>query len=363
MTPEPTLRQEFARKNPDFPLLSLDSPDLVERVLRELNWLESSEEVVAVEKPGEGNMNLTLRVRTGGRSMIVKQSRPWVEKYDFIEAPFDRVLSEIEFYRRTSRLVEVGQAMPRLLGADADRRLLLLEDLGDGSDLSTVYAHRDADRLSIGDAQWLGGYLAALQEGTYGEPSGVLRNEAMRRLNATHIFDVPMDVANGVDVEGFEPGLARLAEELQADTEFRSALSDLGERYLSVDGPNLLHGDFFPGSWLKTARGLFVIDPEFAFYGDPELDVGVAVAHLVLARQARSTVEAFVQAAGGDRLDARLQARYAGAEAMRRLLGVAQLPIAPSDGFRAQVLDACRPAVTDGDLSALLNLEGVHPEG
>ncbi|MEM6707021.1 MAG: aminoglycoside phosphotransferase, partial [Acidobacteriota bacterium] len=96
-TPSP-LRSAFAERHPDVPLLSLEDPSLTKKTLRDVGWLTPDETVRKIGRPGEGNMNLTLRVTTDRRSLIVKQSRPWVEKYDVIEAPFDRMLSELAFY-------------------------------------------------------------------------------------------------------------------------------------------------------------------------------------------------------------------------------------------------------------------------
>ncbi len=59
-----------------------------------------------------------------------------------------------------------------------------------------------------------------------------------------------------------------------------------------------------------------IIDPEFCFLGPPAFDLGVLYAHLHLARQ---PVELAV-------FDATAKA-FAGAEIMRRLIGVAQLPL------------------------------------
>ena len=67
----------------------LDAGDAagVARFLRERGWIEPDEVVLEVGRAGDGNMNLTLRVRTGQRSLILKQARPWVEKYPHIAAP------------------------------------------------------------------------------------------------------------------------------------------------------------------------------------------------------------------------------------------------------------------------------------
>ena len=47
-----------------------------------------------------------------------------------------------------------------------------------------------------------------------------------------------------------------------------------GERYLA-EGSTLLHGDYYPGSWMTVDDAVFVIDPEFSFKGFPEFDLGV----------------------------------------------------------------------------------------
>lgn len=354
-----SLRSDFAAQHPGFPLLSLEDAALTEATLRDIGWLSAAEEVLGIERPGEGNMNLTLRVTTDRRSVIVKQSRPWVEKYDAIEAPFDRVLSELAFYRAVAELPTVASRMPRLLGAHAEYRLLLLEDLGAGSDLSSLYA--SGEELSEAEGSSLGRYLRALHEGT---PRVQLENRAMRELNAAHIFVIPLQADNGVDVDDLEPGLGQKAEELRADSALRTALERLSSRYLAEgSGAALLHGDFFPGSWLRLSSGeLAVIDPEFAFSGDVELDVGVALAHLRMAGQPSVVLEALLEPllqplpeGRGDGIDRELVAGYAGAEVIRRLLGVAQLPLPPSAGRRARLLGRAAQALVDGRLQSLID--------
>ncbi len=84
-------------------LLDADNPGELEDYLTAKGWLDAPLE--GVERAGEGNMNLVLRVRTvagsvigsAGRSAIVKQSRDWVEKYPDIAAPGDRIWVEAAF--------------------------------------------------------------------------------------------------------------------------------------------------------------------------------------------------------------------------------------------------------------------------
>ena len=116
------------------------APERLEEYLRRRGVIRAGEELRSVGKAGEGNMNLTLRVVTSERSVVLKQARPWVEKYPQIAAPVDRALVEIAFYEAIGTLPEVRRAMPRLLDSDRDSRLLVLEDLGEAQDFTALYA-------------------------------------------------------------------------------------------------------------------------------------------------------------------------------------------------------------------------------
>jgi 5-methylthioribose kinase len=81
------------------------------------------EQILSVEKPGEGNMNVVLRIRTNKRSFIVKQSRPFVQKYPDIAAPIERIDVEYQFYKAvTNKAIEPH--IPKILAYNADNYLL-----------------------------------------------------------------------------------------------------------------------------------------------------------------------------------------------------------------------------------------------
>jgi 5-methylthioribose kinase len=69
-----------------------------------------------------------------------------------------------------------------------------------------------------------------------------------------------------------------------------------------------------------------VIDPEFGFGGPREFDLGVMLAHLLISglTGARASLDSY---AHWRDLDEGLVRGFAGVEILRRLLGVAQLPI------------------------------------
>lgn len=354
------LRDEFKEQHPDFPLLEVGDVEGLGRYLASQQWLEPGEKVRGCDRAGEGNMNLTLRVRTDRRRFIVKQARPWVEKYNDIPAPWDRSHSEIGFYQKIQAIREVASRMPRLLGCDREARVMLLEDLPAARDLSDVYdpSLREAQAPSAAERAELALYLRHLHCDSEAEADPALANRAMRELNHAHMFEIPMDDPPPVDLDALEPGLADATALLRGDAAYRSALGETGARYLSeADGRCLVHGDYFPGSWLRTDLGLRIIDPEFGFFGDPELDLGFAVAHFALAGlppdSARHLLESYSKGREAVTTDVGWIARYAAVEVMRRLVGVAQLAIPASRGFRKDLLERSRRAMSNASLDPL----------
>ena len=175
----------------------------------------------------------------------------------------------------------------------------------------------------------------------------------MRQLNHAHQYVIPLDPDCPVLLEQLEPGLSAAAKTLREDHSYRRRVDDTAHRYLA-DGQCLLHGDFFFGSFLRTTRGVMVIDPEFCYFGDREYDLGVLIAHLALARLPIAMARRLLMQYGDVPLDRPLLVQYACCEVMRRLIGVAQLPLA-EDTPRAELLLKSREAMLRHDLEKLWN--------
>jgi len=324
--------------------LSLEEASSLQDYLVRRGFSEASG-TVTVETAGEGNMNCVLRVRTAKRSLIVKQARPWVEKYPSIAAPVERAAAEARFYEAVAGDHELSAVMPKVLDFDAGAAVLILEDLSPAEPLMDCYAGKFAlteDQLNV-----LAGFLRRLHGVKISAAARpAFRNAAMRKLNHEHIFDLPLRKDGGLGEmrEGITPGLEALAEGLREDAAYVGAVRELGKRYLKDDGGSLLHGDFFPGSLLLRDSGqLCVIDPEFSFCGDPEFDIGVFQAHLLLSGHTEEMVEFWMEAAlDGTEGDRHLVRQYAGVEVMRRLIGVAQLPMERTPAEKRLLLERSR---------------------
>lgn len=317
---------QFRDANPGLFFLDADDRDSLETYLRSRGMLGDRQSIVIASRAGEGNMNCTVRASTDRSSFIVKQARPWVEKYPQFAAPWDRACREAEFYNRIAACPPVAAMMPRLLDFDPVARVLVLEDLGVASDYSCVYRGESFTPVEI---TALGEFLSALHGGfSDGHATAPLANREMRELNHAHIFKIPLATDNGLDLDSITPGLAMEAQFLRSDPDYNREVSRLGQDAYLKDGPCLLHGDFFPGSLLRTASGPRVIDPEFGHFGRPEFDVGVFLAHLLLANQPAECISRWRHAyAPPDGFDDDLMLQLAGVEIMRRLIGYAQLPI------------------------------------
>lgn len=341
-------KETFLLDHPEIPYLDPANPAGMGTYLESLKRLSTGEYIVNTVKAGEGNMNCVVRVTTNQKSFILKQSRPWVEKYPQIAAPWDRILAESRFYEAIQGTEGVASMMPRVFWTDHDARILALEDLGEASDFSPLY--RGEIEMSDETLRSLLAYLSALHAVRLTTArQGVLSNRAMRELNHAHIFDLPLRAENGFPLESFTPGLAALAQTMKRDRAYVAAVHELGRNYLA-DGTTLLHGDFFPGSFLRVRTGLKIIDPEFGFAGEAEFDVGVLIAHLHLAAQPAAIIaRAWSLYRPTGKFSIVLARQFAGAEIMRRLIGIAQLPLTSNLEEKRRLLDLSRRLVLNPD--------------
>ena len=261
-------------------------------------WLHG--DLRLAEVAGEGNMNRTLRIVTDADSIVLKQSVPFVAKYPDIPAPIDRDRVEASFYQALEGL-PIAAKMPRFLGHAPEHHLLAFEDLGRASDCTDAYSGMAINS----DIPQLLSWLCDLHQVQV--ETKLFTNRDMRTLNHAHIFEIPFE----------DNGSSRVAQRAK----------DLGDVYLS-DGATLLHGDYYPGSWLRTPQGIRVIDPEFAFAGAAEFDLGVFAAHLAFAGRDDSAIRnALSHYQSAQPFDLRLALGFAGIEVLRRLWGVAKLPL------------------------------------
>jgi len=327
----------FKQQYPQATYLEQENIPVLHQYLLANDWLAQNESILEVEKPGEGNMNFVIRVKTDRRSLILKQSRPWVQKYPQVAAPVERVYVEYNFYRFIAPHKAISHYTPAVLGFDPDNFVLLLEDLGEGADYTYLYGREHF--LSAQETEALVSLLSALHRVRVDiKDRKFFDNQAMKKLNHEHIFLFPFAKDNGLNLNNIQEGLETMAEPYRQDNKLKETIKRLGDIYLN-NYDTLLHGDYYPGSWLKVPQGLMLIDPEFSYFGKAEFDLGIMLAHLKMSQHPDETVkqiiELYDQPSG---FDDHLMWAFAGVEIMRRLIGLAQLPLALSIQEKADLM-------------------------
>jgi 5-methylthioribose kinase len=313
--------------------------------LRGIGIVDASDPV-AVEKAGDGNINWVRRaILPGGRSFVVKQARPALERFPQYQVDTARIVFEARYYE-TVRPHDHEGLCPAVHGFDEDARVLVLEDLGGAERLDRALA-RGACPLAAAAA--LGRFLGRVHAATADAPGLAARfaNDAMRCLHGDHIFLLPFR-DNDFPLEA---AVAERAARVRADAELVVAADAAHARYLEPRGA-LVHGDVQAGNVLLPEAGPRLLDAEIAHVGDPAFDLGTLVAHLAFpaaargeAAAARPLVEAAFSAYHGAHAGAELPgfaavARYAGLEWMRRTIGAARVDLVAGARASLAVIDA-----------------------
>ena len=304
-------------------------------LLQNLGLWNEGEKIRNASVPGESNMNLVLRIETNQGTYILKQAKSYVRKYPQIPAPISRIAIEYHFLNYLNSNPFLASLSPKVLQYDAHNHLMLLEDLGEGSDFLSLYGGQR--QLNSEEIKHLVNYLMHLHQL---EITNFPATGAMRVLNHEHIFNYPFLEENGFDLDSIQPGLQEASMPYKTDTNLKQRIQALGNRYLA-DGKVLMHGDFYPGSWLQVSSGIKIIDPEFGGLGDAEFDLGVFLAHLDLSAQAED-LSAQVQKDYNLPVDWSLVQQYRGVEILRRLIGIAQLPVSLSLDAKKTLLELAR---------------------
>jgi len=207
--------------------------------VQQLGWIPPTATLSNPRPAGEGNMNRTLRFDCSGAqgftSLILKQAVPYGAKYPDIPAPIERGAAEAAFYHTTQNNAVLTRALPRLLGTDKANHLLAFEDLGDATDLVAAYSDQSLAAQLPGFMQHLLAWLGELHRVSPPE----LANLCMRELNHTHIFDLPLQPNNDLELGELRP----VADRFAADT----ALASTSARPVSSQAV-LLASEVFAGS-------------------------------------------------------------------------------------------------------------------
>lgn len=225
--------------------------------LRSRGWIAPGP--VQVEVLSGGVSNLVLRVVTPERPFVLKQSRPQLRTRDAWFSDLDRVYRE----------QEVMEILLPLLPAPTVPEVLF----SDRADYVFAMSHAPADsrvwkedllagRLDRTVSEHAGAVLGQMHDATAREPS-----LAERLGDRTVFWQLRVD-----------PFYLRVQ---QRRPEVAALIEPLVQQLLTVKEA-VCHGDYTPKNLLVHEQGFTLVDYETAHFGDPTMDLGLFLAHLLL---------------------------------------------------------------------------------
>lgn len=356
----------------------LAPPPLDDRSLP--GWLRATglaraDDEIVVEAAGDGNINWVRRARVPARqvSWIVKQARPALERFPQYRASTERIVFE-ERWLALARAVDDESVCPAVLHFDEASRALVLEDLGDAERLDhALLRGRDVVAALCSVARLLARVHAATRDPAL---AARFRNDDMQTLHGEHVFRLPF-AENDFPLE---PPLRARAERVWLDRELGALALRAYARYREPHGA-LVHGDVQAGNvLLPAAGGAKLLDAEIAHVGDPAFDLGMLLAHVLLAGLARdalgpaadvarATWSAYgASATAGDAPELRDVARYAGIEILRRTIGAARVAAVAETRVALAALDLATemirtPAASAAELAHRLHARTTAAHG
>ena len=221
-----------------------------------------------------GNLNKVWRAETkSGQSCIIKHAPPFIASQPKIPLDDSRLLFEsriLKRFRDDKRLADLQHnsiQVPDFILYHSDQHLLLMEDVGDLSSLTTALKNGPEDAWIMG--QTLGHFIAELHLTTF-------QNQYYRK----HFNNRPVQETR-YQVQYYQCGdfcrKTGLPEEMAKRIE--NKCRTLGKKLQST-GYCLIMGDLWPESILVDSGKIVLIDWEMTHYGRPLQDLAHLDAHL-----------------------------------------------------------------------------------
>ncbi len=233
------------------------TPENAADYLRSHSWIGPG--AARVEPLGWGVSNAVLRVVTPERTFVLKQSRPRLRTQDAWFSDLDRVYREQEVMQVLHSFLP-EPTVPEVLFCDRANYVFAMSHAPAGSRVwkETLLA----GQIDPAIAERAGQILGLMHETTAQDTSLVERFR-------DHTVFVQLRV---------DPFYRRIQERRP---EAAKEVKQIADRMLTIKEA-LCHGDYSPKNILTHERGFTLVDYETAHFGDPAMDLGFFLSHLIL---------------------------------------------------------------------------------
>ena len=252
----------------------------------------SSQEHLAAEEIGDGNINYVFRVRSemNGKSIIVKQADRLLRSSG---RPLDITRSKREAEALRIYAALTPHLIPQLYRYDEEMSAICMEDISACGSLrkELMAGHPLPDRFAENAAAFLADAVFPTSDLFVPPEEKKERvkdfiNPELCAISETLVFSEPY--CNGKNRNRITAGNESFVQKmLYTDEALKAEVAALREVFMNK-AEALIHGDLHTGSIFIGREGtngscMKVIDPEFAFYGPLGYDLGNLIANLYFA--------------------------------------------------------------------------------
>lgn len=225
--------------------------------LREGGWLP--ERAGRVELLGGGVSNIVLRITTPEREFVLKQSRPQLRTRDAWFSDLERIYREQEVMQVLAPLLPSG-VVPEVVFADRANFTFAMTAAPRSARVWKPMLLAGEVDLALG--RYAGTILGRIHEST-------ARNRALVERFRDHRVFVQLRA---------DPFYRRVQERRPEVSALVAAITD----DMLARHEALCHGDYTPKNLLVQGDGFTLVDYETACLGDPAMDLGLFLCHLIL---------------------------------------------------------------------------------
>lgn len=252
----------------------------------ELDEVFQTGETLLADEVGDGNLNLVFKVWAEAdpeRTVVIKQALPYLRLVggDW-PLPVDRARIEAQALQVEYNLVP--QHTPRVYFYDPDMYLFAMQNLNHhiimrkGLIQGTRYPHF-AEAIGLFMAKTLGMTSdLVLDYRAKKERVKQFINPELCKITEDLVFTEPYRYT---ERNGYHAELDPQVRALQADEALQVEVAKMKEKFMT-HAQALIHGDLHTGSIMVNQDDIYVIDPEFAFYGPMGFDIGAVIGNLLL---------------------------------------------------------------------------------
>ena len=258
------------------------------------NFIENREQIktilgdtkeIQIEEVGDGNLNLVFFVKSGTKSICIKQPLPYLRVLKDWPLTLKRSYYEAEYMKIHSK--HVSKLMPVIYDFDSELCTITMEKLSPHiimrqGLIKAIRYDNFAEDISTFMSKTLfftsDLYLNAAEKKELN--SRFILNTELCKITEDLIFTDPY--MYNKNNRWTSPNLDKQKNDIENNNDLKIAVSRLKLKFLN-ENQSLLHGDLHTGSIMTTENDTKVIDPEFAFFGPMGFDVGALIANLLMS--------------------------------------------------------------------------------